>query len=96
MHKGSAAGYFCRKCIICQTKNPNPKPRKNATEASHVEMNITLMTPNELPCISHNYVARQLVDLYRLRDTGDVPVMEQMGREGYTKNGSEQLLRLES
>ncbi|KAG1454565.1 hypothetical protein G6F56_007290 [Rhizopus delemar] len=96
MHKGSAAGYFCRKCIICQTKNPNPKPRKNATEASRVEMNIALMTPNELPCISHNYVARQLVDLYRLRDTDDVTVIEQMGKEGYTKNGSEQLLRLES
>ncbi|KAI9327333.1 hypothetical protein BD770DRAFT_455737 [Pilaira anomala] len=89
MHKGSVAGCFCRKCKIRNRKNPNPKPRKNATAERRADLMLALEDPTLLPPVEHRYPLRTIDDLILLRDTDDE-------EDGFTVNGSEQLLLLES
>lgn len=96
MHKGSAAGYFCRKCTIKQTKDPNPKPRKNTNLTKRAEMNLANANPKALPKVLHKYPRRTIKDLRSLVDASndEKDFLAHMNTMGYTKNGSEQLLRL--
>ncbi|KAL0078267.1 hypothetical protein F4703DRAFT_1945569 [Phycomyces blakesleeanus] len=77
-------------------KTSNPKPGKNASISKRAQMTLALETPNLLLPILHNHSRRTIEDLCFLRDTTDVAVVDAIENDGFTVNGSEQLLWLES
>ncbi|KAI8360860.1 hypothetical protein EDC96DRAFT_226949 [Choanephora cucurbitarum] len=95
MHTGSVAKCFCRKCLIRQTKNKNPKLRRNATNEARARHNARI--PAVYAPVEHKHARRTLAQLRRLRDTpvGNA-LIAAMKDQGYGKNGSEELLRLKA
>ncbi|KAL9557585.1 hypothetical protein MBANPS3_001309 [Mucor bainieri] len=100
MHKGSCARYFYRKCLILKTNNPNPPLRKNASAAArkaYAERETAYLDD-----ICHDCQARDRSELEALRDAdtttgaGKAAIDEADKDRSNTKNGSEQLLRLEA
>ncbi|CAO3655759.1 unnamed protein product [Mucor hiemalis] len=94
MHKGSSAGFFCKKCLIKQTRNPNHFPPSNASEEKRKEM---LAKPRvELKAVEHTFEPRTFSDLVELLslDPKD-PRAKALDKNGYGRNGRE-LLQLRS
>ena len=91
MHKGSCALRYCRKCIIERIANPNPKPRKNAKKPT-VER-----TPVILKKVNHIHPRRTIDFLHVINNASpDDEINKTANRLSYTKNGSQELLRLKS
>ncbi|CAO3657042.1 unnamed protein product [Mucor hiemalis] len=95
MHKGSSAGFFCRKCLIEQTRNPNPKPRVNTPKEKREAMLAKKVVP--LKPVRHKRRPRTLWDLFLMTTLDDdSDEAKELAAKGYGKNGRELFEELEA
>ncbi|KAL9552455.1 hypothetical protein MBANPS3_003754 [Mucor bainieri] len=93
MHMGSSARFCCRKCLLRKLRDPNPKPRKDASKATKEAY--ANGPRKEIPSINHGADPRKRHFLTYVRQLEDDKELKAIKDQcSCTKNGSQELLHL--